>query len=101
MNPACIVGQLGHSVEVFFRHYVGWINGESNDSEMKVLMKPERFLKTPQAIQKRGKSIIFNRIGENEGIRTHLQGNIGIARSGLLYENGGSDVPEIPLYSGF
>ena len=35
-------------------------------------------------------------MAETKGFEPILQGNIGIARGGLLYENGGSEVPEIP-----
>ncbi len=33
-NPAFMARQLGHSLEMFFRVYAKWIDGQNDDREM-------------------------------------------------------------------
>lgn len=33
-NPAYIAGQLGHGMDVFFKDYAAWVNGEHNATEL-------------------------------------------------------------------
>lgn len=46
MNPAFCAKQLGHSVEMFHKHYARWLDGDQNDMEMarleNALLAPER-----------------------------------------------------------
>lgn len=46
MNPAFCAKQLGHSVEMFHKHYARWLDGDQNDLEMarleSALLAPER-----------------------------------------------------------
>jgi integrase len=37
VNPAFMAGQLGHSVEEFFKTYAKWINSEQNESQLRLL----------------------------------------------------------------
>ncbi|MDP5008066.1 MAG: integrase, partial [Glaciimonas sp.] len=34
-NPAYMANQLGHGLDVFFKDYAAWINGDSNSGELK------------------------------------------------------------------
>jgi integrase len=37
MNPAFCAKQLGHSVEMFYKHYARWLDGDQNTTEMALL----------------------------------------------------------------
>lgn len=45
-------GQLGHSIEMFHKHYAKWIDGEANDREMGRLEETLTSPELPQTKQK-------------------------------------------------
>jgi integrase len=37
LNPAFMVKQMGHSLEMFFKVYADWINGDNDDRQLALI----------------------------------------------------------------